>query len=115
MHKLYIHPLPVRLWHWINAIGFVLLIITGGIFVIEALSVALQVAAFKAFRRRVLLMAPVHHHFELAGMDELYDLQADPYELDNLIGTAQERELLPMLQAELERLLRDADPAKPGG
>ena len=29
MHKLYIHPLPVRLWHWINAIGFVLLIITG--------------------------------------------------------------------------------------
>lgn len=29
MHKLYIHPLPVRLWHWINAIGFVLLIVTG--------------------------------------------------------------------------------------
>ena len=29
MHKLYIHPLPVRLWHWINAIGFVLLIATG--------------------------------------------------------------------------------------
>jgi phospho-N-acetylmuramoyl-pentapeptide-transferase len=48
----------------------VLLIITGGIFVIEALSVALQVAAFKAFRRRVLLMAPVHHHFELMAWSE---------------------------------------------
>jgi phospho-N-acetylmuramoyl-pentapeptide-transferase len=48
----------------------ILLIITGGIFVIEALSVALQVAAFKAFRRRVLLMAPVHHHFELLAWSE---------------------------------------------
>ncbi|MGZ5320990.1 MAG: phospho-N-acetylmuramoyl-pentapeptide-transferase [Solirubrobacterales bacterium] len=43
----------------------VLLIIIGGIFVIEALSVALQVFTFKMFRRRVLLMAPLHHHFEL--------------------------------------------------
>src|SRR6266513_3944716 len=48
----------------------VLLIILGGIFVIEALSVAVQVAAFKAFRRRVLLMAPVHHHFELLAWSE---------------------------------------------
>src|SRR6478609_4346747 len=48
----------------------ILLIITGGIFVIEALSVALQVATFKAFRRRVLLMAPVHHHFELLAWSE---------------------------------------------
>jgi phospho-N-acetylmuramoyl-pentapeptide-transferase len=48
----------------------ILLIITGGIFVIEALSVALQVAAFKLFRRRVLLMAPVHHHFELLAWSE---------------------------------------------
>ena len=48
----------------------ILLIITGGIFVIEALSVALQVAAFKTFRRRVLLMAPVHHHFELLAWSE---------------------------------------------
>jgi phospho-N-acetylmuramoyl-pentapeptide-transferase len=48
----------------------ILLIVTGGIFVIEALSVALQVAAFKAFRRRVLLMAPVHHHFELLAWSE---------------------------------------------
>jgi phospho-N-acetylmuramoyl-pentapeptide-transferase len=48
----------------------ILLIITGGIFVIEALSVALQVATFKVLRRRVLLMAPVHHHFELLAWSE---------------------------------------------
>jgi phospho-N-acetylmuramoyl-pentapeptide-transferase len=47
-----------------------LLIIIGGIFVIEALSVALQVATFKAFKRRILLMAPVHHHFELLAWSE---------------------------------------------
>ena len=47
-----------------------LLIILGGIFVIEALSVAIQVFAFKAFRRRVLLMAPVHHHFEMLAWSE---------------------------------------------
>jgi N-acetylglucosamine-6-sulfatase len=44
------------------------------------------------------------HYVELAGMDELYDLQSDPYEQDNLIGTARERDLLPALQAELVRL-----------
>ncbi len=48
----------------------VLLIIIGGIFVIEALSVAAQVAAFKLFRRRILLMAPLHHHFELMAWSE---------------------------------------------
>jgi len=47
-----------------------LLIILGGIFVIEALSVAIQVISFKAFRRRVLLMAPIHHHFELMAWSE---------------------------------------------
>jgi phospho-N-acetylmuramoyl-pentapeptide-transferase len=48
----------------------VLLIVIGGIFVIEALSVAIQVIAFQRFRRRVFLMAPIHHHFELAGWSE---------------------------------------------
>ncbi|HLM31287.1 MAG TPA: phospho-N-acetylmuramoyl-pentapeptide-transferase [Solirubrobacterales bacterium] len=47
-----------------------LLIVLGGIFVIEALSVAVQVISFKMFRRRVLLMAPVHHHFELLAWSE---------------------------------------------
>jgi phospho-N-acetylmuramoyl-pentapeptide-transferase len=48
----------------------VLLLITGGIFVIEALSVLIQVIAFQRFRRRVFLMAPVHHHFELMAWSE---------------------------------------------
>jgi phospho-N-acetylmuramoyl-pentapeptide-transferase len=48
----------------------VLLIVIGGIFVIEALSVAAQVFSFRLFRRRVLLMAPIHHHFELLGWSE---------------------------------------------
>ena len=47
-----------------------LLVILGGIFVIEALSVAVQVLSFKLFRRRVLLMAPVHHHFEMMAWSE---------------------------------------------
>jgi phospho-N-acetylmuramoyl-pentapeptide-transferase len=48
----------------------ILLIILGGIFVIEALSVAIQVISFQAFRKRVFLMAPVHHHFELLAWSE---------------------------------------------
>jgi phospho-N-acetylmuramoyl-pentapeptide-transferase len=48
----------------------VLLIILGGIFVIEALSVLIQVASFQAFRKRVFLMAPIHHHFELRAWSE---------------------------------------------
>jgi len=48
----------------------VLLIILGGIFVIEALSVMIQVFAFQTFRKRVFLMAPIHHHFELQAWSE---------------------------------------------
>ena len=48
----------------------ILLVIIGGIFVVEALSVAIQVFAFQRFRRRVFLMAPVHHHFELLAWSE---------------------------------------------
>jgi len=48
----------------------ILLLIIGGIFVIEALSVAIQVFAFQRFRRRVFLMAPIHHHFELMAWSE---------------------------------------------
>jgi len=47
-----------------------LLALIGGIFVIEALSVLMQVFAFQRFRRRVFLMAPVHHHFEMLGWSE---------------------------------------------
>ena len=48
----------------------ILLIILGGIFVIEALSVLIQVFSFQAFRKRVFLMAPIHHHFELQAWSE---------------------------------------------
>ena len=47
-----------------------LLLIIGGIFVIEALSVLIQVFAFQRFRRRVFLMAPIHHHFEMLAWSE---------------------------------------------
>jgi phospho-N-acetylmuramoyl-pentapeptide-transferase len=48
----------------------ILLILIGGIFVIEALSVAIQVFTFQRFRKRVFLMTPIHHHFELLGWSE---------------------------------------------
>lgn len=48
----------------------ILLIVIGGIFVIEALSVLIQVFSFKTFGRRVLLMAPLHHHFEMMSWSE---------------------------------------------
>jgi len=48
----------------------VLLILIGGIFVFEALSVVIQVISFQTTRKRVFLMAPIHHHFELKGWSE---------------------------------------------
>ncbi len=48
----------------------VLLILLGGIFVVEALSVLIQIFSFQAFRKRVFLMAPIHHHFELMAWSE---------------------------------------------
>ena len=47
-----------------------LLLLIGGIFVIEALSVMLQVFTFKYLGRRVFLMAPIHHHFEMKAWSE---------------------------------------------
>jgi len=48
----------------------VLFVLIGGIFVIEALSVILQVASFKTRGKRIFKMAPIHHHFELKGWPE---------------------------------------------
>jgi len=48
----------------------VLLLVVGGIFLIEALSVILQVATFKFWGKRVFLMAPIHHHFEMKAWSE---------------------------------------------
>lgn len=47
-----------------------LLVILGGIYVLETASVIAQVVAFRGFGRRVLKMAPIHHHFELKGWPE---------------------------------------------
>jgi phospho-N-acetylmuramoyl-pentapeptide-transferase len=47
-----------------------LLVVLGGLFVVEALSVMIQVAVFKWRRTRVFNMAPFHHHFELANWAE---------------------------------------------
>jgi phospho-N-acetylmuramoyl-pentapeptide-transferase len=47
-----------------------LLVVLGGLFVLEVLSVIIQVASFRGFHRRVFRMAPFHHHFELLGWNE---------------------------------------------
>jgi phospho-N-acetylmuramoyl-pentapeptide-transferase len=47
-----------------------LLAIAGGLFVLEAVSVMVQVASFKMTGKRVFRMAPIHHHFELKGWAE---------------------------------------------
>lgn len=48
----------------------ILLLFVGGVFVIEALSVIIQVASFKMRGKRVFKMAPLHHHFEMIGWEE---------------------------------------------
>jgi phospho-N-acetylmuramoyl-pentapeptide-transferase len=48
----------------------ILLAVVGGLFVLEALSVILQVGSFKLRGKRVFRMAPLHHHFELSGWAE---------------------------------------------
>ena len=47
-----------------------LLLLVGGIFVIEALSVMLQVISFKYWKKRIFLMAPIHHHFEMKAWSD---------------------------------------------
>ena len=48
----------------------IVLVIMGGVFVVETLSVMLQVASFKLIGKRVFRMAPLHHHYELKGWKE---------------------------------------------
>lgn len=47
-----------------------LLVIAGGVYLLESLSVIIQVTSFKLRKKRVFKMAPIHHHFELCGMSE---------------------------------------------
>ena len=49
----------------------IVLFIMGGVFVVETVSVMLQVASFKLTGRRIFRMAPLHHHFELKGWAEV--------------------------------------------
>ena len=48
----------------------IMLVIVGGIFVVEVLSVILQVWSFRTLQKRIFKMAPLHHHFELIGWHE---------------------------------------------
>jgi len=48
----------------------IILLIMGGIFVVETLSVIVQVTSFKLTGKRIFRMAPLHHHFELKGWKE---------------------------------------------
>ena len=48
----------------------ILLVIVGGVFVLETISVILQVLSYKTTGKRIFRMAPIHHHFELKGWDE---------------------------------------------
>ncbi|HVL72203.1 MAG TPA: phospho-N-acetylmuramoyl-pentapeptide-transferase, partial [Beijerinckiaceae bacterium] len=48
----------------------IVLAVVGGLFVLEALSVIIQVTSFKLTGRRVFAMAPIHHHFEQKGWKE---------------------------------------------
>ena len=48
----------------------ILLVLVGGLFVVEAASVILQVGSFKLRGKRIFRMAPLHHHFELSGWPE---------------------------------------------
>lgn len=48
----------------------ILLVIIGGVFVLETLSVMIQVVSFKTTGKRVFKMSPLHHHYELVGWSE---------------------------------------------
>jgi phospho-N-acetylmuramoyl-pentapeptide-transferase len=48
----------------------IVLVVMGGVFVMETISVIIQVASYKIRKKRVFLMAPIHHHFELKGWPE---------------------------------------------
>ena len=48
----------------------ILLVLVGGIFVLEAMSVILQVGSFKLTGKRIFRMAPIHHHYEKKGWSE---------------------------------------------
>ena len=62
------------------------LALIGGIFVVEALSSMIQIFSIKKFKKRVFLMAPIHHHFEKLGFEET-DIVKGFYIIAMLLGT----------------------------
>lgn len=48
----------------------IILLVAGGLFIVETMSVILQVASYKSFHKRIFKMAPLHHHFEMKGVAE---------------------------------------------
>ena len=61
-----------------------LLVIVGGVFVMEAASVVIQVASFKLTGKRVFKMSPLHHHFELSRLERAEDHRPLPHHRDHL-------------------------------
>ena len=55
---------------WVLLRKELMLVIVGGVFVVEALSVIMQVASFRLFKRRIFKIAPLHHHFQFLGWPE---------------------------------------------
>lgn len=53
----------------------IVLIICGGVFVLETVSIIIQIISYKLFKKRVFLMSPIHHHFELKGWSETQVVQ----------------------------------------
>ena len=73
-----------------------LLLLIGGIFLIEALSVIIQVVSFRCCGRRVFLMAPIHHHFEMKAWSET-KIMVRFWILSAILCAARLRALLPLL------------------
>ena len=80
----------------------VLLLFVGGIFLIEALSVMIQVFSFKYFGRRVFLMTPIHHHFEMKAWSET-KIMVRFWILTAILCACGVRALLPLLLPVLPR------------
>ncbi len=64
-----------------------LLVIVGGVFVMEAVSVILQVASFKTTGRRIFKCAPLHHHFEVLEKERAEAEQRDLEVVETMIVT----------------------------
>ena len=84
-----------------------LLLLIGGIFLIEALSVIIQVVHFKYLGRRVFLMAPIHHHFEMKAWSET-KIMVRFWILTAILCALRLRALLPLLLPVLPGRMSDA-------